>query len=230
MPLREGELALYLPDSEPVSFDLALASEAVRPLPGRLAVAPDLPRFSSGGILLSDVAAIKERPDAGTVVAVGGPRRLQSGEWSDPIPLHPGERVLLRPCKGKWLRDFQTSSGFSLPEIRFYGVTYPWSHEVLAVWRGEAWQPLSDWLIIRRESNESSSGVLIANPASQPKRHRAMVVNSQPGLGVLPGQEVLVDDHPNVGLAFCYGDLAGCEMVKMVDEDGYRQVWARLLD
>lgn len=224
--MRIGENIIY-GAGEPQEFDLEAAQRAVFCLPGRLCVAPDKARTTYGSIVLPDTAAQAERPDCGTIVSVGGPRTRQSGEVDQDMPVHPGERVLLRPCKGKWLRDFQSSDGsFGLPEIRFYGVTYDWQHEILAVYRGDSWQPLNDWLIVQRESNEEQGGIFIANPDNKAKRHRAKVLNCQPGYGILPGQIVLIDNHPNVGLAFTYGEFTGCEFVKCVDEDSYRQVWA----
>lgn len=227
--MRIGELTIYQ-EGEPQEFDLEAAQRSITMLPGRIAVAPDKPRTQYESILLPEITSERERPDCGTVVAVGGNRILQSAETGADIPVRPGERVLLRPCKGKWVRDFQSSDGsFGLPEIRFYGVTWDLSHEIMAVHRGGSWQPLYDWLIIKRESNEESEGgVLIANPGNKTKRQRATVLNVNPNYsyGVRVGDVVLVDDHPNTGLTFAYGDLADCEIVKQVDEDGWRTCFA----
>lgn len=227
--MRIGELTIYQ-EGEPQEFDLEAAQRVITCLPGRLAVAPDKQRETHGSILLPDTAAQAERPDCGTVVCVGPRRRLQNGDLGTDCGLIPGDRVLLRPCKGKWLRDFQSSDGsFGLPELRLYGVTYDWSHEILAVMRYREWMPLNDWLIVKRQSNEATdSGLLISNPGNKAKRHQATVISCQPGYGVLPGQTVLVDAHPNVGLSFAHGGLEGFEMVKIVDEDSYRNVWAIL--
>lgn len=222
--MRIGELTIYQ-EGEPQVFDLELAEKAIRCLPGRLAVAPDKPREKYGSILLPDTTGQRERPDCGTVVSVGHGERhgLEQN-----IPLWPGDRVLLRPCKGKWIEDFQSQSGdFELPEVRFYGVTSHWRHEVLAVWRGEAWQPLNDWVIVKRESNEESNGILIANSGNKRKKNRAVVLNCQPGI-IKPGDTVFLESNPNYGLGFAYGDLEGCEIVEQIDEDGIRRIWAIL--
>lgn len=235
--MRIGELTIYQ-EGEPQEFDLEAAQCAITCLPGRVCVAPDKPRTSYGLIELPSIAAEKERPDCGTVVCVGMSRTAQSGDLHDPIPVSPGERVMLRPCKGKWLRDFQSSDGsFSIPEIRFYGLgtarngAWRIEDEIMAVHRGGSWQPLFDWLVVKRRDNGiTDSGLLIANPGSKEKRNTAEVLNVNPNYsyGVRVGDTVVLDTHPNSSMNFAYGDLEDCEMIRQVSEDGHRQVHAIL--
>lgn len=235
--MRIGELTIYQ-EGEPQEFDLEAAQRAITLMPGVCAVAPDKPRTQYASILLPETTSERERPDCGTVVTVGGPRMLQSGDYSQSIPVQPGERVLLRPCKGKWLRDFQSSDGsFSIPEIRFYGLgtarngAWRIEDEIMAVHRGGSWQPLYDWLVVKRRDNGiTDSGLLIANPGSKEKRNTAEVlnVNSNYSYGVRVGDTVVLDTHPNSSMNFAYGDLEDCEMIRQVSEDGHRQVHAIL--
>lgn len=226
--MRVGELTVY-EAGEPQEFDIKAAKRAITCLPGRLCVAPDKPRNEHHGILLPPVASEKERPDCGTVICTGSPRLAQSGKPGPPIPIFPNERVLLRPCKGKWVRDFQSEDGsFGLPEVRFYGVSWRLEDEILAVLRDGVWAPLFDWIFVKRDSNETSNGIFIANPGNKLKKQRAEVVACNPGHGVHAGDIVICDESPNAGLGFAHGTMGELEIIKCVNEDGFRQVWAVL--
>lgn len=228
--LRVGELTIY-EAGEPQEFDIEGAQRAITCLPGRLCVAPDKPRETYGSILLPETTSEKERPDCGTAAVVGAAKRLQSGELATSPSVSPGDRVMLRPCKGKWVRDFQSQDGsFGLPEVRFYGVSWRLEDEILAVLREGIWCPLFDWIFIRRDSNETSSGIFIANPGNKLKKQRAEVVACNPGHGVQVGDIVLCDESPNAGLGFAHGTMGELEIIKCVNEDGFRQVWAILDD
>lgn len=233
--MRIGEQFIYL-EGEPQEFDLDAAQRAITPMPGVVIVAPDKPRETYGSLYLPQEASERERPDCGTVVCTGQARRLQSGELGPSLPVYPGERVLLRPCKGKWLRDFQSSDGsFKLPEVRMYGIgtarngAWRLEDELVAVYRGGMWQPLYDWVMIKRSPNDvSDSGILIANAGSKDRKSLATVVNINPNYsyGARVGDTVIVDTHPNTALTFAYGDLDGVEILRQVSEDGFRQIYA----
>lgn len=75
---------------------------ALRVLGDRVLVKPDPEEESRGGILLPDTA--KEKPQRGTVIAVGEGRRLDNGELLPP-PVQVGDRVIYSKYGGTEVRD-----------------------------------------------------------------------------------------------------------------------------
>jgi chaperonin GroES len=75
---------------------------ALKVLGDRVLVKPDPEEDRRGGILLPDSA--KEKPQRGTVVAVGEGRRLDSGEIVPP-PLKVGDRVIYSKYGGTEIED-----------------------------------------------------------------------------------------------------------------------------
>jgi co-chaperonin GroES (HSP10) len=216
--MRDSENFIELPGEAgkvpEEAFDLFTA------LPGRFVILVDPVRQSHAGLILPDEVAAKTRPDAGTVIAVG-----------PGVPLALGERILVRPYHGAWIEDVPL--GGELRQVRLYGVTRPWHESALMAWRAEEWQPLADWVLLRREPNETTtSGIWQARPDSKPRRHDATVVRIGPGLrrsktsSLAPGQHVLAENGPNAGLKFRFGELGDLELLKMHDEDGHLQIWS----
>lgn len=212
MALREAELHIYLPVNTP-QVDVTIG-ERFRCLPGRIAVAPDPERTTArNGILVSGEASGRLRPDCGTVVSVG-PENYQGGLClAAKIPLEVGDRVLLRPYHGVWLLN---------PEVRLYGVSCHWSHSILAVLRGETWVPLNDWVLIKREER---SGIQIANPDNKRQQAKGTVILAGAKASACTGETVLLDTHPNSFLRFKFG-LEGYELIKEIDDDGFRQIFS----
>ena len=75
---------------------------ALKVLGDRVLVKVDPEEESRGGILLPDSA--KEKPQRGTVVAVGEGRRLDSGEVV-PTPVKVGDRVIFSKYGGTEIED-----------------------------------------------------------------------------------------------------------------------------
>jgi len=75
---------------------------ALKVLGDRVLVKPDAEEETRGGILLPDTA--KEKPQRGTVVAVGEGRRLDSGEIVPPS-LQVGDRVIFSKYGGTEIED-----------------------------------------------------------------------------------------------------------------------------
>lgn len=219
--MREAELTLYLPQSDP-QVNIEAASKWCRLMPGVISWIPDPLWASYGSVLCSLHDEHRMRPDAGTVVAVGGPKRKQSSQWDPAPPFNPGDRILTRPYKNVAMADIAPD----IPELWMTPKGWHWEHCILAVEVDGVWMPLNDWLIIKRETNEEQSGLLIARPGSKPKKNLATVISSAPGFSIQPGMKVLVDPHPNCGSGFKFGELEGCEFVKCVTEDKIRKVWA----
>ena len=75
---------------------------ALRVLGDRVLVKPDPEEETKHGIVLPDSA--KEKPQRGTVVAVGTGRRLDNGEL-DPPPVEVGDRVIYSKYGGTEIED-----------------------------------------------------------------------------------------------------------------------------
>jgi chaperonin GroES len=75
---------------------------ALKVLGDRVLVKPDPEEESRGGILLPDTA--KEKPQRGTVIAVGKGRRLDDGKIIPP-PVKVGDRVIFSKYGGTEIED-----------------------------------------------------------------------------------------------------------------------------
>jgi chaperonin GroES len=75
---------------------------ALKVLGDRVLVKPDPEEESRGGILLPDTA--KEKPQRGTVIAVGEGRRLDDGKIIPP-PVKVGDRVIFSKYGGTEIED-----------------------------------------------------------------------------------------------------------------------------
>ena len=214
-----------MPEQEFAPCD-AILPQTIRPLPGRVVLQMDSERQRYGALTLPDQVKGRTRPDAGTVVAVGSPRKLQGGSY-DPVELMMGDRVLVRPYHGLWLDNFGAADGWRYHDLRLYGVTHHWSESIVAVFTQEAWQPTPGWLLIRRESNhQSAGGIHIAHSGSRPKATRARVLATSDSERIPAESWILCDPDPNAGLQLRFGSLPGCEFLSEMSEDGMRQVWA----
>ncbi len=229
MALRDSELFIEMPEPDRAPCDPILP-QTIKPLPGRVVVQMDPPRQRYGSLCLPDEVKGRTRPDSGTVVAVGPPKRLQSGNHG-PVELMIGDRVLVRPYHGLWLDDFLAADGWCYHDLRLYGVTHHWSESIVAVWAGDAWRPSLGWLLVRREPNHrSSGGIHLPRAGRLPKANRARVLATSNGGHIPPDSWVLCDPDPNAGLQLRFGDLPGCEFISEISEDGMRQVWAVMDD
>lgn len=157
------------------------------------------------------------RPDAGTVISSG-----VEG-------IFPGDRLILRPYHGLFLKQLETRSGFKVSDVRFFGVTHEIEHSLIARVRDTV-EPLFDWMFMKRDL--PTHGVHIWRPLSKERPKTARVWK---GNG-LDGKRIALDSHPNSALHFKWApvEYEGIEVMKAIaeNEDGSlrKQVYATIED
>lgn len=148
---------------------------------GVVVVVMDEKEEKRGEILLPKVVAGHIRCDTGTVVACGAKRYLdESGEFTAPMDVQAGDRVLVLPMAGVWWRDCRVTAigkdGFKEwrgREVRFYGIVsedeYAPRFEdlfIMAVLEEKEIVCKRDWVLIKKDpAKHEKSGLLL--PDSQ---------------------------------------------------------------
>ena len=129
------------------------------PLPGKCAVKMCAPRKKHGSLHLPDTVAGKARPDAGVVIAVDAPRRLQNSEYDEQVPLEVGQRVYCRPYAGMFVEDGDDWVRIFNVEMDEEGTDHvPYHEHILAIDNPDApfgLDPTGDNCIVERERKTS---------------------------------------------------------------------------
>jgi hypothetical protein len=179
----------------------------------RFLVVPDQPVTKIGNLILADIAV---DDDVRTGWIYGTDRRILYSKHS--IEKLPEGYVSV----GKQGVYCEINDASLIDDMRFYGVTWDWEHEILAVWRNDKWLPLNDWRLVRRKNNsKTDSGLYIPNPGNKKKCAEAY--------DVINNEWLLCTDNTNVGIRMIVdGVKTDLEFIKEVDEDGFRNVYAVL--
>lgn len=137
--------------------DVAAAVKALVALPGAVAIEGDPEPERVGSIFLPTDVGLDLTSDTGVVVAVG----------SDIAELNVGDRVIVHPVDGAWLR-IETSTYRPNGFLRFYGhYGRPWYDSIVAVMESDAitvdtLRPVGTKVIIMREPAEQEvHGILL---------------------------------------------------------------------
>jgi hypothetical protein len=120
-------------------------------------------------------------------------------------------------------------SAFRAPAVRFYGAGTEWRRSILMVAREGDWQPVSPWVLIRRETG-AGRGVELPEVCAARLRTRATVqavgesnpdFASEEAPALAAGMEVVLDPNPRAALSFEFG--ASGPGMQLVD---FKTIWA----
>lgn len=192
---------VYLNAGARPSVDLRAAS-VVKALRGVVVVEMDDPPESMGGILLPDNPEQanagdgysgffrgRMRPDIGTVIAVGEPKKDKK-----PSTLLPGDRVICAPYKGKWVDKF-TLDGYSTDRrVKFFGVDEVWWKSVIAEVREEegAVRTLGkQCLIMFKERPDQIGGIMLPDGTGEREPLATVLICGPECEQVKPGDTVV---------------------------------------
>ena len=166
------------------------ACKHLKPAPGIVYVEMAPYEEKRGALFLADETQQRERADAGVVLACGLEREKKEDvqPWRE-MDIRPGDRVLVEPYRGTWLKGAKFGDYEAKGWVRVYGLAsgnwdeyHPtdWRSAILATYdetKENSIRATGKWLFIERDKIEESAGGVILTERSQKQSGLATIIS-----------------------------------------------------